>query len=144
MTPCLEWQGRKHNQGYGVFYAKKTGKTILAHRAVYAEAHGPIPPKMFVCHKCDNPACVRLGHLYLGTIQDNNRDMVRRGRQAQGEDCGRAKLTQTAIRFIRAHYQPLQKRIWTYGALAKKFGVSSAAIGQIIRGKNWRATTCWW
>jgi hypothetical protein len=35
---------------------------------------------MLVCHTCDNPWCVELTHLWLGTVSENAKDSVVKGR----------------------------------------------------------------
>lgn len=78
---CLEWQGCL-NHGYGQMGVD--GVTVLAHRYAWARVNGPIPDGLFVCHKCDNPPCCNVDHLFLGTHQDNMDDMVAKGRQRNG------------------------------------------------------------
>ena len=76
---CWEWVGIIPEKRYGV--AWRRGKPIGAHRASWELAHGKISSsKMFVCHKCDNPACVRIDHLFLGTNSDNIKDAIKKGR----------------------------------------------------------------
>ena len=79
-TPCLEWQAAHLTWGYGQFGI--AGKPELAHRVAWIFANGPIPQGLCVLHKCDNPPCVAVEHLFLGTNKDNTHDMMAKGRQS--------------------------------------------------------------
>ncbi len=84
---CWEWQSTLFERGYGSFSMLVDGvkKDRQAHRVSWEMANGAIADGLFVCHRCDNPLCVRPDHLFLGTVQDNNADMIAKGRNSRGE-----------------------------------------------------------
>lgn len=74
---CWVWRGAKSKR-YGIFYLN--GKKEKAHRLAWLFTHGSIPPDKMACHKCDNPPCVNPDHIFWGTMSDNIRDCVAKGR----------------------------------------------------------------
>lgn len=139
---CWRWAGATNKTtGYGVTW--DGDKTIGAHRAAYVLWHGrQIPDNLFVCHHCDNRICVNPAHLFLGTVTDNNRDMVTKGRYVhghtknnrKGEEHGCAKLTDADIYEIRV----LIGEGKSVGDVAEIYSVAWSTIGNIKTGKTWK------
>ena len=79
---CWVWTAGK-SDGYGMFALTTTtpSVTILAHRYSWQIHFGEIPKGLFICHACDNRACVNPKHLWMGTHQANDIDRDRKGRQ---------------------------------------------------------------
>lgn len=111
-------------------------KSLLAHRVAYELANGPIPSGQYVCHRCDNPRCVRPDHLFLGTQTDNMQDMARKGRGSKlsGEQVGSAVLTWELVHAIRLAYQNNEGGC---NVLSKRFGISSATLQSVVRNRYW-------
>jgi hypothetical protein len=134
---CWLWTGATWN-GYGVIY--HNGKQDGAHRVAWQLTYGPIPEGMWVLHHCDVRNCVRPDHLFLGTIDDNNRDMGtkgrRRGNSARGDQRkgGGRKLTEVQVLQIRAMWETGEH---SQGFIAAQFGVNQQNVSNIIHRKTW-------
>ena len=132
---CWEWQGSivKDRGGYGRFHAN--GKSHRAHRISWQIHKGEWPGDLFVCHKCDNPKCVRPSHLFLGTTTDNMRDMLRKRRKPSqaGERHPSNKLTAKDVKAIRKAH----KKGVSQADLHRQYNVSRATICVIIKRVRW-------
>lgn len=69
---CLLWRGSEAGSGQ----VKGQRPYVVA----FEIAHGPLPPGMEVCHRCDRPGCIEPSHLFAGTHADNIRDCASKGR----------------------------------------------------------------
>ena len=140
---CWNWTAGKVS-GYGAI--KHRGKRIKAHRLSWMLHNGPIPEGdgyhgTCVLHKCDNRACVNPDHLFLGTNDDNMRDMAEKGRTVSpphlsdqnGSKNRMAKLCEDDIPRIRDMLRCGAKR----QDIADWFGVTYVTISNIDRGLAW-------
>jgi hypothetical protein len=131
---CYEFVGKLNGHGYGVIYYD--GKQRTAHRLSWALMNGEIPEDMCICHKCDNRSCVRSDHLFLGTLADNTRDMISKGRdrKAIGEKHFNSSITEEDVRRMREAY--------LFGAkqtdLCSVYGMYQGSVGKIVRRESWR------
>lgn len=87
---CWIWKSSADTGGYGQFtYTERESyggaitfrRVWMAHRLSCELRYGPLG-NLLALHTCDNRKCVNPDHLYQGTHADNNRDCVKRGRNA--------------------------------------------------------------
>jgi len=137
MSGCIEWMRALNKRGYGVFSIAPNANA-LTHRVAWVLAYGPIPNDLCVLHRCDNPRCHNVDHLFLGTRQENLADMRRKDRQRdysgcigiRGEANANAKLSASQVLEIRAACA-------TQDALSKQYGVSREHIRDIRARRKW-------
>ena len=119
---CLEWKGATRGGRFNQ-YGNYRGR--MAHRVAWELVHGEIPDGKFVLHHCDNPKCVNVQHLFIGTLSDNARDMVDKGRH------GMARLNWESVEQIRKLLADGESQ----KALSQRFGVSVGHICCIEKRK---------
>jgi hypothetical protein len=142
---CWLWRGAKGSSGkwdYGTHGVHPEVGESRANRIAWVLANGqPIPPKLFVLHSCDNPACVSPFHLRVGTHVDNMRDVRDRGRHAchtgKGEGARAAKLTDVQVKDM-FRRRGLGE---TYQSIGDFYGVTKTRVWQIVRNGEWTFTT---
>ena len=143
---CWLWTGERNARGYGRFYPRWKAQ-YYAHRYSWELHNGPIPDGLYVCHRCDNPSCVRPDHLFLGTQRTNIQDALAKGRLARtvdfcenngarmrGSGNPMATLSEADVRAIRERYKAGGI---TQSQLAAEYGVSRPHISIVVRRIVW-------
>ncbi len=160
---CWVWTAGRFKTKRGALYGafKLGGQNRIAHRISWRIHHGDIPDGLWVLHNCDNPSCVRVSHLHLGTHRENTDDMVSRNRQASGDKIGKARpyargaahwvrgrenemprgessasaiLTEATVREIRRMAAEGIKQI----EISRLLGVGYPNVVAIVSRRNWK------
>jgi hypothetical protein len=136
VTGCLLWIASTHPTGYGRF-SMGHSRWERAHRVAWQLAHGAIPAGQCVLHKCDNPSCVEVEHLFLGTQPENLIDMTVKGRRVRGAKVGSARLTECQVHEARCRYE---RGDISKAELARSLKVHRITMHDLLVGKTWKAS----
>ena len=122
---CKIWDMCCNDTGYPVVKLGKILKRV--HREIYYLANPYADRNLIVTHDCDNPKCVNIAHLRLGTPKSNRDECVGRGRSRWGV------LGMQAAREIRALASCVTVR-----ELCRRYGVWHMSIRNVIYGKTYK------
>lgn len=146
---CWIWTGSTSKRGYGEFWNGE--RVMAAHHFLLCRKPAP---NLEACHRCDVRNCVNPQHIFWGTRSDNVRDMFskeRQNKEAQrrnalrlksyppriGEEVGTSKLTEAQVIEARTTH-PIPGVLTN---MAKRFGVTIAALSAARNGKTWKHIT---
>lgn len=133
LSRCWQWRGAitgsrsvKHGQ---ITCRRFYGSPQKVHRIAWELRYGAIPAGRQINHHCDNPLCVRLDHLYLGTQHQNLLDASRRGRFYV------PRRTSVLTPAQREQIHALPARRGLSAELAARYGVTISCISAIRKGR---------
>lgn len=131
---CIEYRPGllRHKYGLTSITINRIRKSIPVHRAMYMAVNKcfDLPRNQVIRHKCDNPRCVNIDHLEMGTPKDNMRDCIERGRKAKKYKAHtrQRKLTNEQILDIRNGIERPSYYVW-------KYGISNGYVSKLRSGR---------
>lgn len=125
---CWIWKGARSQNGKGYGILVRNRKFCPAHRVSYEIHFGKITDGHEICHKCDNPACVKPSHLFEGTHSENMKDCASKGRIFLSKIS--KSQAQNAAQLMRSGEPPKN--------IANKLNISPAHARKIRSGKCWK------
>lgn len=129
---CWPWMAGRDQDGYGrIGRGGKGSPTVRAHRVSWELANGAIPSDLLILHSCDNPSCVNLAHLSVGTHAENHADRDAKGRGPRGSNNGRAILTEVTVRAVRRARGRVKD-------ICNRHGVTRFQVWAIKSGRRWQ------
>lgn len=132
-TGQLLRQGKDTKGRPQVVLTNKTIRRSVRVSALVAEAFlGPRPSGLVTCHNDGDHNNNTATNLRYDTQVENIKDKLFHGTQLRGHAHGRAILTETDVKAIRA------SRGLSQSELARRYGVSKSAIADILHRRNWQ------
>lgn len=132
---CKLWPKSTDTGGYGLIVFKdeeRRSRHFGAHRVAWELANGPIPEGLWICHKCDERRCCNAEHMFLGTEEDNFKDMWAKRRNPMGSRNSWAVLVEEQVAEIVKLLPTMSNK-----TIAQQFKVSQTCISSIRIGKTW-------
>jgi hypothetical protein len=134
---CWPWTGSLRD-GYGRIHMPRLNpeekfRHERTHRIAWRLSNGPIPDGLFVLHRCDNRACCRPSHLFLGTCQDNMADMFAKGRNKvgiKGLRSANANLPDKVVREVRRMARDGRR----FKHIGAELGIDPRGVSRIVAG----------
>lgn len=140
-TGCILWIGAT-DEGYGIINSGPPENKRLNAPTVALQLAGIVVPKGYgALHHCDNPPCINVEHLFVGTSIDNARDRDEKGRVAHGESHGFAKLTEAIVLEARQRYTQGEgdyKQLAYYYSKQLGTTIHPVTMGDAIAGRTWK------
>lgn len=124
-------------RGYEVVSLHERGVTInhRIHRLVASAFLGPAPfEDALIAHNDGDPRNNRVSNIRWASALENQADRHRHGTRLCGTEVAGAKLTDDAVRAIRARLARGER----YPSIAADFGVSISSISLINKGRTWK------
>lgn len=116
-------------------------RSISVHRLVW-QAYFWIDindPKVCILHDDDDPSNNHVDNLFIGTQEDNMKDMLSKWRNRnkvfRWEKHWSTKLTDSEVIEIRKKYK---WEYWEQTRLAKEYNTTLFSINRIVLGKSWK------